>query len=264
YVSARSALLTTVFYLAAFDAGARDRRVVAVLLGACAMLTKSIALTLPVAVLLHRVLAPPYRRRPIPWGFIGSLALVAAAGILYRWWLLPPWVVESARQPGVTSWTYFITEWSALVYYLRLFVWPDALVVDRVDYPAASSLWDVQGWGSLLALAGLGVRVWLFARRRRAFAFAALGLVVTLAPESSFFPLAEPVNEHRPYLAMLGMATLAALWLWLAAGTAARRLAAPAPWPFAVVVTFVVTLLGATTHARNEVWRGGPPPPPPA
>ena len=255
YVSARSALLTTVFYLAAFDAAARDRRVVALLLAACAMLTKSIALTLPLAVLLHRVLAPSYRRRPIPWAFIGCLALVAAAGILYRWWLLPPWAVESARQPGITPWTYFITEWSALVYYLRLFVWPDALVVDRVDYPYASSLSDVQAWGSLLVLAALGVIVWLFARRRRAFAFAALWFVVTLAPESSFFPLAEPVNEHRPYLAMLGMATLAALWLWLATRSVARRLAAPTPWLFAVVVTFVATLLGATTHARNEVWR---------
>ena len=138
YVSARSALLTTVFYLAAFDAAARDRRAVAMLLAACAMLTKSIAVTLPLAVLLHRVVAPSYRRRPVPWGFIGCLALVAAAGILYRWWLLPPWVVAAARQPGVTSWTYFVTEWSALVYYLRLFVWPNALVVDRVDYPYAS------------------------------------------------------------------------------------------------------------------------------
>ncbi|HJZ61790.1 MAG TPA: tetratricopeptide repeat protein, partial [Miltoncostaeaceae bacterium] len=129
------------------------------------------------------------------------------------------------------------------------------LVIDRVDFPYARSVLDVQAWGSLLVLAALGAIVWSLARRRRAFAFGAIWFLLTLAPESSFFPLAEPVNEHRPYLAMLGLATIAALGLWLAAGFAARRLAAPAPWPFAVVVTFVVTLLGATTHARNEVWR---------
>ena len=216
YVSARSALLTTVFYLAAFDAAARDRRVRSLLLAACAMLTKSIAVTLPLAVLLHRVLAPPERRRPVPWTFVALLCLVAAGGIVYRWLLLPPWVVEAARQPGVTPWTYFVTEWSALLYYLRLFAWPDALVVDRVDFPYARSLLDVQAWGSLLVLSGLAAVVWWLARLRRAFAFGALWFVLTLAPESSFFPLAEPVNEHRPYLAMLGLATIAALGLWLA------------------------------------------------
>ncbi|HJZ61557.1 MAG TPA: tetratricopeptide repeat protein, partial [Miltoncostaeaceae bacterium] len=247
--------LTTVFYLAAFDASARDHRVLSVVLAACAMLTKSIAVTLPLAVLMHRLVAPSYRRRPVPWRFIAVLSIVAVAGLVYRWLLLPPWVLATARQPGMTPWTYFMTEWSALVYYLRLFVWPDALVIDRVDFPYARSLLDVQAWGSLLVLAALGAIVWSLARRRRAFAFGAIWFLLTLAPESSFFPLAEPVNEHRPYLAMLGLATIAALGLWLAAGTAARRLAAPAPWPFAVVVTFVVTLLGATTHARNEVWR---------
>ena len=155
----------------------------------------------------------------------------------------------------MTPWTYFVTEWSALLYYLRLFVWPDALVIDRVDFPYVRSLVDVQAWGSLLALGGLGATIWWLAQRERAFAFGALWFLLTLAPESSFFPLAEPVNEHRPYLAMLGLATIAALGLWRAARFVARRLVAPPPWVFAVVVTFVVTLLGAATHARNEVWR---------
>src|SRR5262249_33608935 len=100
YVSARSALLTAVFYLAAFDAACRDRRVVAVLLAACAMLTKSIALTLPLAVLLHRVLAPSYRGRPIPWGFIACLALVAVAGAPFPLRALPPRGGAAARPPG--------------------------------------------------------------------------------------------------------------------------------------------------------------------
>src|SRR5262249_38646108 len=55
YVSARPALLTAAFYLAAFDAGARDRPVRCVLLAACAMLTKSIAVSLPLVVLVHRL-----------------------------------------------------------------------------------------------------------------------------------------------------------------------------------------------------------------
>jgi cytochrome c-type biogenesis protein CcmH/NrfG len=259
YVSARSALLTAAFYLAAFDAACRDRRWLCLVLAACAMLTKSIAVSLPLMVLVHRLFdrraAPPEQRRPLPWRLLGGLALVAAGGVLYRWWLLPPWVVASARQPDVTPRIYFQTQWSGLLYYLRLFVWPDALVIDRLDFPWVRSVREVRAWGSLLALAALGLLAWRLSRVRLAFGFSALWIVITLAPESSFFPLAEAVNEHRPYLAMLGLATFAALVLWFAAVSVARRLAAPPGWVFAVGVTFVTTLLGAATHARTETWR---------
>ena len=259
YVSARSALLTAVFYLAAFDAAARDRPVRAVVLAACAMLTKSIAVSLPLIVLVHRLFdrrsGDGHHRRPLPWRLLAALALVAAAGIAYRWLLLPPWVIQSARQSDVTPRVYLQTQWSALLYYLRLFVWPNALVVDRLDYPWARTMSDVRAWGSLLALLALGAVAWLLARLRLAFGFCALWVVITLAPESSIFPLAEAVNEHRPYLAMLGLATIAALALWLAAAAVAWRLVAPAPWVFAIAVTFVATLLGVTAHARTDVWR---------
>jgi protein O-mannosyl-transferase len=259
YVSARSALLTAAFYLAAFDAAARDRPLRCLVLAACAMLTKSIAVSLPLMVLVHRLLARRSvtgdRRAPLPWGLLVALTLVAVAGLAYRWLLLPPWVVETARQPDVTPRVYLQTQWSALLYYLRLFVWPDALVVDRLDYPWVRSASDVRAWGSLLALLSLGTAAWWLSRRRLAFGFCALWVVIALAPESSLFPLAEAVNEHRPYLAMLGLATIAALGLWLAAAAVARRLVAPTPWVFAVGVTFIVTLLGAAAHARTEVWR---------
>lgn len=258
YVSARAAVLTTAFYLGAFDAAARDRRALSVVLAAGAMLTKAIAVTLPIAVLMHRLLdrrATPARPRPLPWGLLAALALVSAGGVLWRWLLLPPWIVQAAGQPDVTPMIYCQTQWSALLYYLRLFLWPDMLVIDRLDFPWARSFLDVQAWGSLLVLAVLAVLVWRLARVRLAFAFAALWVLSTLAPESSFFVLAEAVNEHRPYLAMLGFATFAALALWLLAGGVARRLAAPAPWVFAVALSSVATLLGTATHARNEVWR---------
>ena len=223
------------------------------------MLTKSIAVSLPLVVLAHRLVA---RRstgaasvEPLPWGLLAALTLTSVAGVAYRWLLLPPWIIATARQPDVTPRIYFQTQWSALLYYLRLFVWPDALVVDRLDYRWTRSLSEPRAWGSLLALVALGAGAWRLARVRLAFGFCALWVVITLAPESSFFPLAEAVNEHRPYLAMLGLATIAALALWLIATAVARRLVAPPRWVFAVGMTFVATLLAVTAHARTDVWR---------
>jgi tetratricopeptide (TPR) repeat protein len=243
YLSSRSALLTAVCYLGAFDAAVRGRRVTSVLLAAAAMLTKSIALTLPLVVLLHARVD----RRRIPWGLVGMLATVAVAGLVWRALLLPPWVLETARQADVGPGTYFMTQWSALLYYLRLWLWPDALVIDRVDYPWTRSLLEPRAWGSLLVLLGLGAAAWRAGRRWPAVGFAALWIVVTLAPESSVVPLAEAVNEHRPYLAMLGFGTLSALALWAAAR--GRRL------PFAVVVAGLVAVLGVATHVRNRVYQ---------
>ena len=201
YLSARSALLTTVFSLAAFDATARARPRWAVVLLAAALLTKAIAATLPLAVAGYALLAR-HRQTPAPsWQLVAALAVVAAGGLLYRLLLLPPWISQTAHAADVTPRIWLMTGWSAYLYYLRLFLWPDALVVDRLDYPLTRSFLEPRAWGSLLVLLVLGGLAWRARRRWPALTFAALWYAVALAAEQTIFPLAEPVNEHRPYLA---------------------------------------------------------------
>ena len=254
YLSARSALLTTVFYLGAFDAAVRQRPRTCLLLFTLALLTKAIAVTLPLALLGYWLLARRRGGTAPPWGLLAALAALAVAGVLYRALLLPPYIVEVAHEAGVTPLTYFMTEWSAYLYYLRLFLWPNALVVDRLDYPLVHSLAQPQACVSLAVLVALGALAWRARERWPAVTFAALWYVVALAAESTIFRLAEPVNEHRPYLAMLGLGTAAGLVLWRLAGLAARRAQAPPTWVFAVVMTLVTSVLGAATVARNATW----------
>jgi tetratricopeptide (TPR) repeat protein len=249
YLSARSALLTAVFYLGAFDAGARDRWGPCALLFVCALLTKAIAVTLPLALLAHHLVAP--RRTAVPWRFLAGLGVLAVAGLAYRTLLVPASTIASARQPGVTWWTYFMTQWSAYLYYVRLFLWPDALVVDRLDYPVAQSFLALRAWGSLVVLLGVAGLAWSVRRRQPALAFAVLWYLVALAAESTIFPLAEPVNEHRPYLGMLGLATAAALVLWQLSALAARRSAAA----FTLLVALLTCALATATFARNWTWQ---------
>jgi tetratricopeptide (TPR) repeat protein len=249
YLSARSALLTAVFYLGAFDAGAREQRALCAFLLVLALLTKAIAVTLPLALLAHRLLAP--RRTPVPWRFLAVLGVLAVCGLAYRTLLVPASTIASARQPGVTAWTYFMTQWSAYLYYVRLFLWPDALVVDRLDYPVAQSFFALRAWGSLLVLLGIGAFAWSMRQRQPALAFAVVWYFVALAAESTVFPLAEPVNEHRPYLGMLGLASAAVLVLWQLSTLATRRTAAA----FTVVVALLTCALATATFARNWTWQ---------
>jgi len=255
YVSARSALLTSVFYLGAFDAAVRRRHLVSVFLFILALLTKGIAASFPLALLGYWVVARVRSREPRPWGFFAALCGVACAGLLYSGLLMPRWLIEATHASDMSPIRYLMTEWSAYLYYLRLFVWPNALVIDRLDYPTVRSFWELQAWGSLAVLTVLGVLAWHVRRRSPALTFAALWYLITLATESTIFPLAEAVNEHRPYLAMLGLATGTALGLSKLACAVARRARAPAVWTFAVASTFVVTALGATTVGRNQTWR---------
>ncbi|HYV57266.1 MAG TPA: tetratricopeptide repeat protein [Candidatus Nitrosopolaris sp.] len=258
YLSARSALLTTVFYLGAFDAGVRGRRVACVVLFALALLTKAIAITFPLVLLgywgLARRLEPAEADRARSRGFLAVLGAVAAASVVYRLELVPSGALASAHQVGMTPRVYFMTEWSAYLYYLRLFLWPNALVVDRLDYPYARTFSAPQAWGSLLALLALGFLAWRARRRWPALTFAAFWYGVTLAAESTFFPLAEPVNEHRPYLAMLGLGTAAGLGLWQLARLAARGQPTRVAPVFAGLLALVTASLAGATFARNRTW----------
>ncbi len=256
HVSARSAILTAVLYLASFDAAVRDRRLASLALLALALLTKSIAATLPLVVLGYWLVAPSPRgataRRP--WGFLAALCAVAGAGLLYCKLLIPAPVLASTHAADMTVGRYAMTGWSAYLYYLRLFLWPNALVIDRVDYPVVTSFWQLQACGSLAALLAIGAMAWRMRRAEPALTMAAVWYGCTLAAESLAFPLAEPVNEHRPYLAMLGLGTAAAIGIHRLGAAVAARLHAPVAWMVTVAATLVVTALGAATVGRNRTW----------
>jgi tetratricopeptide (TPR) repeat protein len=253
-VAGRSVILATIFYLAAFDAALR-RRLASLALLALALLTTASAASLPVVVLGHWLIAPrdaPDRR---PRGLFAALCVLACAGLLYRRLLVPPAVIAALRAADVPLAHYVMTGWSAAFYYLRLFLWPDALVIDRLDYPVASAFGNPQAWASLAGIAAIAALGWRVRQRWPALTMAALWFLVTLTAESTLFPRAEPVAEHRAYLAMLGLGTAAAVAVWSAGRALAARLRAPIGWQVAVAAAFLVTALGAATVGRNRTWR---------
>src|SRR5207244_12950827 len=88
--------------------------------------------------------------------------------------------------------------------------WPPRLSIDRA-FPYAFGLLRPRAWLALGAIVVWVALALLGARRRPLVAFATAWFFITLAPESSFAPLAEVINDHRPYIASsLGLSVLLA------------------------------------------------------
>jgi Flp pilus assembly protein TadD len=103
--------------------------------------------------------------------------------------------------------TYFLTQLCVLTTYLRLLVLPFHLNLDY-DYPLSTSFFQFPTWlcgGMLLVLIIFAVRI---IRKHRLIGFAIFWYFITLSLESSIFPIADVIFEHRLYLAVLGFALL--------------------------------------------------------
>jgi len=261
YMSARSALLCTTLYLAAFWCVLRRRQWPAALLHALALLTKAIAVTLPAVIVAYDFLYRDRARCPTVLGYVRDwrrvVRLVLApvvldlAYLLYRRLLLPPWVSETFHQSFTTPWLWFMSEWSAQLYYVRLFLWPDALSIDH-DFPYAFSFFQARAWLALCVIVAWIAVALRSAARRPLVAFATVWFFITLAPESSFAPLAEVVNDHRPYIASsLGLSVLLA-WLIHEASSRLREHQQPA-FVLACLVLCAVTI--PITRHRNWQWQ---------
>lgn len=220
YMWARSALLCTFFYVGAFLAMMDRRAGLAVVLHVLALFTKAIALTLPAVIVIYDYLYRDIRRHPdlrswlADWKElvppVGPLVVANVLYLVWRWWMLPPWASDYLHEKWVTPWIWCMSQWPALLWYVKMFAWPTGLSVDH-DFPYVMTLADPRAIGALVGILAWLAAALLVSRRRPHVAFATLWFFVTLAPESTFAALAEVVNDHRPYIASsLGLSVLSA------------------------------------------------------
>jgi len=158
---------------------------------------------------------------------------------------------------GAERWRYLLTQPFVVLHYFDNFLVPANLAVE-LDWTPFASPFDDRVFAGLafivLLLAGAAV-----ASRKaagRPVAFGILWFLIALVPTSSVIPLAEVLNDHRPFFAYVGL-TLAACGL---AGLAVARNEEGLRRSFArraATGAAVVLLFGAHSwgvHRRNEVW----------
>ncbi|OFZ79465.1 MAG: hypothetical protein A2583_03435 [Bdellovibrionales bacterium RIFOXYD1_FULL_53_11] len=219
--------------------------------------SKEEGITLPAMIAVFEIFFLP-RTRPVgdrayeavkrmilPTGIIG---IVLAAWIF---WMHPSEGNES--RGWVTPYNYFITQWRAYLWYIRLWFWPWDLNADNAVMEFSRTIRDPAVIQAAIGNAILILLAWFNRVRFPAFLFGLVWYYVTIAPASSVVVLAESVNEHRMYLAYLGFVGGAMTVLVHLAGqcfapeTRTRRLG----WLFAAVVVG----LAVGSQERLRVWQ---------
>ncbi len=226
--------------------------------------SKEVMITAPVVALLYdrAFLAGSWReivkRR---WGLYAGMAaswlllpMLAGNGILE----VPDW-----RQPtagfgfkGIPPQLYALTQAGVIVHYLRLAFWPSRLCFDYgwgYGWPVAQTAMQVLPQ-MLVVVALLATTVWAW-RRRPALGFLGVWFFCILALTSSVIPIADVAVEHRMYLPLAAVVTLAVAGVFLIGkrlAGARRMLGTVLGW---VAGTAVVLPLSLLTIQRNADYR---------
>ena len=255
YVTQRTESTMALFYLftlyaaiRALDAG---RPVwwhgVSVLSCALGMASKEVMVTAPLMVLLYDAAFRSGSFRPIfekRWPLY--LGLAATWTIL----LALTWSGPRARtvgfSGGASAWDYALNQSVMVTHYLRLAVWPKALVLDY-GTPQPTSV--LQVWPYLVVVALIAAATAMALVYRPAVGFLGAWFCLILAPTSSVIPIATEVGaERRMYLPLAAVVVLIVSggWIWL------RRRSRAVP---ALLLVGVAGSLGVISARRNTDYR---------
>jgi tetratricopeptide (TPR) repeat protein len=266
YVIQRAESMAGMFYLATLffyvkgrlttpSRAAAGYYVLMILSGVAASFSKATAVTLPAMIVVYEMfffntsIRELVRKKIILFAFIPAGVVVAykLSFLLQRNFYYDPGSYFTRKQ-------YFLTQFSVLVTYLRLFFWPANQNLDW-DYPVALTLFNARTLASLSLLIALVFLAILAYRKHRLLSLGIIGFFVTLAPTSSIIPIKDLIYEHRMYLAVafLAIGSVYAFFLGLV------KLRDVSPRWFGVVLCLIIgaifPLLASLTYARNEVWR---------
>jgi tetratricopeptide (TPR) repeat protein len=238
YLSARSSLLTAAFLLPSIVLYMRPRHhdsparfpVAAAVLYALALFTKIEAIGALAVYFFYDVVQTARRRAGGTadvghGGLLRDIAATCNRATLKRLWvfvaitgvyLVCYWHAmagyhQAARYAAdMTPAVYLYTQTTAWWHYVLNWFAPVRLVADDLTYPVFRSPLAPE---VLLAIAGwvlaAGLIIWSYPRYPY-LAFAAVSALAIISPTSSIMPLAEMVNEHRPYLSL---AVLSLAWI---------------------------------------------------
>lgn len=237
-----------------------------------AALTKEFTLLTPLFLLLwEAVFTSDGLRMKVrclwPFAIIPLLPALMAFGQRLLWLDLGEFakVLEGgAAGPVLSPPEYLITQLRVILTYLRLLFWPTGQNLDY-QYPLYHSLLNPGVLAGGFLIAGLVIFGFILtwkarflsnpqAHRLRLTAFLTWAFLLALVPESSIFPIADVIFEHRLYAPSVWFFILMAFLLLTGLFNVFKQLPIARVWIFLVCCSLVSVLSGVTI-ARNKVWQ---------
>ena len=259
YVSGRSEVLCATFFLAALISarrglieGGRRWWILTTVFWLLALATKEIAVMFPIVVLGYERfvlrLNPERRRRAVQMLIV--LLSVATFAAVAR---VAAFSVVEYRGDVSLEWRFLFVELNVIVQYLTLMLFPEGQTIFHAV--SMSGPFDLRTVWSAAVIITLLVIAWRARARAGLVTFGVLWFLVLLVPSSILvlFDRAEPMAEHRVYLASGGLflvAGTAVEWAWRRGALATRRTRLMLQ---AVMVIAVLSLAGRAV-LRNAVW----------
>ncbi len=251
YLSSRSEGLTALGLLAGFYCHLRGKPVATLAWFAFGLSAKAVAIVLPALCYLNDCYLqgqPRLRLSKKRLRAYAGLAVVAVGYLAIRHFLVSDFSVQSrATTPRLT---YAMTEVRALWHYVGLYLFPVGQAADA-NYRLTTSPTDPDFLRALGAWGAVAIACVALRRRARLPIFGLAWLLIVLAPTSTVLPLAEAVNEHRPYAGVAGLAW-GTVWIFGRLGRAGSFWESPARRVGLAAAALLA--LAATTVVRNAVW----------
>ncbi|MBI5118320.1 tetratricopeptide repeat protein [Candidatus Poribacteria bacterium] len=223
----------------------------ALLFAALSLLSKEMAVVLPVLLVVVELTLPRPDARPDRTKHLVAVIPFVALSIGYV--VLRHLALGETRQMGYWGgglWPTLLTMTKGFVYYVRLLFVPMPLMVEYV-IPIARSPLQPTVLVSLLVLAFLVLACVMSYRRAPVVCFGIAWFFASLLPVSNVVPMEAVINERFLYLPSIGFCAILAAPL-LAAKAASRKRAAVG---VIIALALIGSCYGALTFNRNRDWR---------
>lgn len=184
---------------------------------------------------------------------LSPFVVITIVYAIIRITVVPDFIAEARHASDVTKLDYLTTQVTAWWHYVFNWFSPTHLVADDLTYPVFRSVFEPAVMLSITGWLFVGLMCWVTYRKHPHFTFLILAALALISPTSSFMPLAEMVNEHRPYLPLgiLSLTWVIALSVWLSKLLAKVRLGRPVA---VLLVGGLLVTLATMTWQRNRVF----------
>ena len=251
WIKGRDDLLATFFYLTSLTLYIKGRDKGGYLYWgsvfsfALALLSKEMAVTLPLVIFLYNLHFPKQggsRNSYHPYIYLLLLYLLIRTVVVGG--------VAQTNHWGEGFPANLYTNWTGMVYYLKLLFFPVNLCADYLMFPVRTSIFDLYVIGAIsVILFLLGVAVLSFRKGNRLLSFSISWFFIALLPVSNLVPIEATIAERFLYLPSIGIFIGGAVLL-----SHFSKGALSGHKPVMSLIAVISIFLGSMTVDRNHVW----------